>query len=85
MTSRRKTGIIAGVGVGAAAAAALRKRWSRGGPAPEDRPPIAAHADSASESYLTHLAAAIRIPTVSDGEATKASVFTEFCKLLRET
>ena len=59
-------GWIAGAGMGAAAAAALRKRWGRpSGRADVDPLGPDKAATAAGERFLDHLAEAIRIPTVA--------------------
>jgi carboxypeptidase PM20D1 len=59
-------GWIAGAGMGAAAAAALRKRWGRPvGRADVDPLGPDRAATAAGERFLDHLAEAIRIPTVA--------------------
>ena len=68
MTSRKRVGFIAGAGLGAAAAAALRRRWSKTDEAIE-LPPMAP-ADEAAHAFLAHLAEAVRIPTVSAEDGT---------------
>lgn len=85
MTSRKK-GIkfIAGAGVGAAAAAALRRRWAgrRGAEVPEVPEP-----GSPGDLYLEHLAAAVRIATISneDRSLTDPAPFAAFHSFLGVT
>lgn len=84
MTSRKKTGIIAGVGVGAAAAATLRRRWSGGREAGEV--PTTAVAPAADgTAFLEHLAAAVRIPTMSSEDGFDPEPFTQFAAFLAQT
>lgn len=86
MTSRKKTGIIAGVGVGAAAAAALRRRWRGGDGDPGSRTPDPERATGAGgAAFLDHLAAAIRIPTVSHDTGTDTAPFAAFRAFLEAT
>ena len=84
MTTRKKGMLIAGAGVGAAAAAALRRRWAgrRTEPAPAVPEP-----GSAGDRYLEHLAAAVRIATVSneDRSLTDPAPFAAFNAFLEET
>ncbi|MBN2114021.1 MAG: M20/M25/M40 family metallo-hydrolase [Acidimicrobiia bacterium] len=85
MTSRKKgVKLIAGAGVGAAAAAALRRRWGgrRGGQAPAVPEP-----GGPGDTYLGHLAAAVRIPTISheDRSLTDPAPFAEFHAYLVST
>jgi carboxypeptidase PM20D1 len=85
MTSRKKgIKIIAGAGVGAAAAAALRRRWAgrRGAEAPAVPVP-----GSPGDRYLEHLAAAVRLPTISneDRSRTDPAPFAAFRAFLEET
>jgi carboxypeptidase PM20D1 len=85
MTSRKKgIKIIAGAGVGAAAAAALRRRWAgrRGGVEPRVPEP-----GSPGDRYLEHLAAAVRIATISneDRALTDPVPFTAFHQFLETT
>jgi len=68
-------GLIAGAGLGAAAAAALRRRWSK----PEEAsarlvPPI----DEAGDRFLELLAQSVRFPTVSTDDGYDEAVFDEF-------
>jgi carboxypeptidase PM20D1 len=83
-TRNRKIGIIAGAGLGAAAAAALRSRWRRGSAdeASGDEPQSAA-----AVAFIEHLAEAVRIPTVSheDRERVDRSAFAEFRSFLERT
>ena len=84
--SSRKTGIglIAGAGVGAAAAAALRRRWAGRRQPQEAVPP---EPGSPGALYLEHLAAAVRIPTVSceDRSLTDPAPFAAFHAFLEAT
>jgi carboxypeptidase PM20D1 len=83
MEARRKFGIIAGAGLSAAAAVALRNRWSRGrGEDAADPAP-----GPAGAAFLEHLTEAVRIPTVSfeDPEQTDRAVFAEFRAFLERT
>ena len=80
-------GWIAGAGMGAAAAAALRRRW---GPAPAtDDDPLGPDraATGAGERFLDHLAEAIRIPTVGneDRSLTDTSQFDRMYAFQAET
>ncbi|MBU1227650.1 MAG: M20/M25/M40 family metallo-hydrolase [Actinobacteria bacterium] len=79
-------GWIAGAGMGAAAAAALRRRWGRPqGSSDESRDPDRAATD-AGERFLDHLAEAIRIPTVAyeDRSLTDTGQFDRMHALLAE-
>ena len=85
MTSRKKgMKIIAGAGVGAAAAAALRRRWAgrRGAEVPAVPEP-----GSAGDRYLERLAAAVRLATISneDRSRTDPAPFAAFHAFLEET
>ncbi|MBM3695391.1 MAG: M20/M25/M40 family metallo-hydrolase [Actinobacteria bacterium] len=85
MTSRKKgMRLVAGAGVGAAAAAALRRRWAgrRGVEAPRVPEP-----GSPGDVYLEHLAAAVRIPTISheDRSLTDPAPFDAFHAFLEDT
>ena len=85
MTSRKKgIRLIAGAGVGAAAAAALRRRWAgrRGGEAPAVPGP-----GSPGDRYLEHLAAAVRLATISneDRSLTDPAPFAAFHAFLDNT
>ncbi len=82
MTSRKKAGFIAGAGIGAAAAVALRRRWSTSNeevPVTEILPPTASPT-VLGEDFLTHLAEAVRIPTISYEDANRVNLdrFAEF-------
>lgn len=81
MTSRKRVGFVAGAGIGAAAAAALRRRWR---PRDEQQP---APTGPAGESFLGHLAEAVRIPTVSfeDPGSIDAAAFDRFHQFLQAT
>ena len=81
MTSRKKVGFIAGAGIGAAAAVALRRRWaaSNDEPAVSKTPPPEASPAAPGEAFLTHLAEAVRIPTVSYEESDRVD-FAEFAE-----
>ncbi|HSG79046.1 MAG TPA: M20/M25/M40 family metallo-hydrolase [Acidimicrobiia bacterium] len=74
-------GLIAGAGVGAAAASALRRRWSH---RPEDAP---GPPGGAGTRYLERLAEAVRIPTVSFEEPDRIdrSAFDRFHAFLAES
>jgi len=77
MTSRKKVGFIAGAGLGAAAAAALRRRWSKAEVDPE--PVLDPSLDDTARSFLEHLSAAVRIRTVSfDDGSHDPGTFDEF-------
>jgi len=85
MATKKGIGLIAGAGLGAAAAAALRRRWSeRGGDAagsPGSEP------GEAGVAFLDHLAEAVRIPTIGyedPGRVDTASL-QEFHEFLRDT
>ena len=85
MTSRKKgIGLIAGAGVGAAAAAALRRRWAGRKKAEEPAPPAPG---SPGDTYLEHLAAAVRIATISneDRSLTDPAPFVAFHAFLEST
>jgi carboxypeptidase PM20D1 len=85
MTSRKKgIGLIAGAGLGAAAAAALRRRWAgRRSPAEPALPVLG----PAAEAYLDHLAEAVRIRTISDEDRSRIdpAPFAEFHAFLERT
>lgn len=85
MSSGKKgMGIIAGAGVGAAAAAALRRRWAarRPGATPAQPSP-----GEAGRRMLDHLAEAVRIPTISreDRSLIDRAPFDEFHAFLERT
>ena len=85
MTSRKRgMKIVAGAGVGAAAAAALRRRWAgrRGTGAPAVPEP-----GSPGDRYLEHLAAAVRIPTISNEDRSRIdpAPFTAFPAFLESS
>jgi carboxypeptidase PM20D1 len=83
MTSRKKVRLIAGAGVGAAAAAALRRRWARASDEPSARsimPP-----DAAGEAFLETLAGAVRIPTVSTEGGYDHEIFDRFHAYLEKS
>ena len=61
MAKKTRVGLVAGAGVGAAAATALRKRWGRRDGAPGQD----LVASPAAVAFLEHLSDAVRIPTVS--------------------
>jgi carboxypeptidase PM20D1 len=88
MTSGKKAGFVAGAGIGAAAAIALRRRWS--GPA-EERVSVAPSSTGSprapGQAFLTHLAEAVRIPTVSfeDTDRVDFDRFAEFRDFLART
>ena len=71
-------------GVGAAAAAALRRRWA-GRRQPQE--PVPPEPGSPGALYLEHLAAAVRIPTVSheDRSLTDPAPFAAFHAFLEAT
>jgi carboxypeptidase PM20D1 len=85
MTSRKRAGFVAGAGIGAAAAIGLRRRWAArdggDGVAPAGAP------GEAGAAFLEHLAAAIRIPTVSseDPADTDFDQFVAFREFLEGT
>jgi carboxypeptidase PM20D1 len=84
MTSRKRVGFIAGAGLGAAAAAALRRRWSRS----DDQPPAVPSRPmgDAAQAFLDHLAEAVRIPTVSSEDGSlDAATFARFRAFLAST
>ena len=84
MTSRKRVGLIAGAGLGAAAAAALRRRWSKGEADTATMP--AAPMNDAADTFLTHLAEAVQIPTVSSEDGTSdAGAFSRFREFLATT
>jgi carboxypeptidase PM20D1 len=85
MTSRKKVGFIAGAGVGAAAAAALRRRWSRTEEVTPDadEPLVSPELGDVAERFLTNLSAVIRIPTISTPEGFRPELFDELHDLLR--
>jgi len=76
VTSRKKAGFIAGAGIGAAAAIALRRRWSGDGGS-DDTPEALSDAGTA---FLDHLAEAVRIPTVAYEDASRVD-FARFAEL----
>ena len=76
-------GLIAGAGIGAAAAAALRQRWKRSGGDSTDSVPDGSTSSIAGRSFLDHLAEAVRIPTVADGDHDE--VFSRFRAFLATT
>ncbi len=89
MTSRKKAGFIAGAGIGAAAAVALRRRWSG---SDEDvsvstTPPPMASPTALGQAFLTHLAEAVQIPTVSYEDTNRVDFdrFAEFRDFLVHT
>lgn len=81
MTSRKKVGLIAGAGLGAAAAAALRRRWSKSEP-DGGLPPAAVQPGEAGDAFLDNLAEAIRIPTISTDDGYDPEVFDRFHEFL---
>ncbi|MEX2322672.1 MAG: M20/M25/M40 family metallo-hydrolase [Acidimicrobiia bacterium] len=85
MSKRRTAGIVAGAGLGVAAAAALRRFWSRGDPGPDDTGD--APVGSAGAAFLEHLAEAVRISTVSyeDRSLIDQAAFVEFGRFLERT
>jgi carboxypeptidase PM20D1 len=89
MGSRRKVGFIAGAGLGAAAAVALRRRWSGDEDAApnEPTPPEVGAPGEAGASFLAHLAEAIRIETVSyeDSSRVDFGAFERFRAFLADT
>jgi len=82
VTTRKKAGIIAGAGLGAAAATALRRRWSRAEETLFVTRPIPA--DASSEEFLAKLADAIRIETVSTDMGYDREMFDRFHDFLAE-
>ena len=86
---KKRIGLAAGVGLGAAAAVALRRRWAGDGDAAGTtaKPPPKGDPDSAGEVYLAHLAEAIRIATVSyeDDSRIDWDRFAEFREFLAKT
>jgi carboxypeptidase PM20D1 len=89
MESRKKVGFIAGAGLGAAAAVALRRRWSGDETAAprEPTPPSVGDPEAAGAAFLEHLAAAIRIETVSheDTSTIDFGAFARFREFLAAT
>lgn len=83
MTSRKKIGMIAGAGLGAAAAVALRNRWSKGQRQSDSVDSIG----PVGAAFLEHLAEAVRIPTVSYEERDRVDrgAFAEFRSFLERT
>lgn len=82
MTSRKKVGLIAGAGLGAAAAVALRRRWS-GSEEPAEissTPPPRGEPGEAGVRFLAHLSEAVRIPTVAYEETERVD-FAAFARL----
>jgi carboxypeptidase PM20D1 len=82
--AKKGMGLVAGAGLGAAAAAALRRRWE------SKRTPVApegAVVGEAGRVYLDHLAEAVRIPTVSreDRSLIDRAPFEEFHAFLART
>lgn len=89
MDSRKKVGFIAGAGLGAAAAVALRRRWG-GEDQPtktEPTPPPVGDPGPAGATFLERLSAAIAIPTISYEDTSRVdfSAFERFRAFLRET
>jgi len=83
-TGKKGMRLIAGAGVGAAAAAALRRRWAgRRGPAAPERPVPA----GAGRALLDHLAEAVQIRTISDEDRSHIdrAPFGEFHAFLERT
>lgn len=84
MIASKKSGLAAGVGVAAAAAVALRRRW-RGG---EGAAPDIVSGEPSSPSaraFLEHLAAAVRIPTITTDDGFDAAGFEAFRRFLATT
>ncbi|NQV07424.1 M20/M25/M40 family metallo-hydrolase [bacterium] len=84
MSTRKRVGVVAGAGIGAAAAAALRRSWGR---REGDEDPEPAAMTESGRRYLDRLAASVRIPTVSheDPEDDDPAVFDQFRAFLAET
>ena len=78
--TRKIGGLIAGAGVGAAAASALRKRWSKD---PEDG--RSAESGDGGQRFLERLSEAVRIPTISHDDPAQfdAAAFDRLHELLR--
>ncbi len=83
-TGKKGMKLIAGAGVGAAAAAALRRRWAVRRTPTAAEPPVLT---SAGRALLDHLAEAVRIPTVSqeDRSLIDRAPFDEFRAFLERT
>ncbi len=85
MSTRRRIGFVAGAGLGAAAAVALRRRWSSrdsGGAALKSAQP-----GPLGVAFLDHLAEAVQIRTVGheDADLVDAAPFDDFHAFLRRT
>jgi carboxypeptidase PM20D1 len=82
-TGKKGIKLIAGAGVGAAAAAALRRRWAGRRAAGEPEVPPG----SAGRAFLDHLAEAVRIRTISDEDRSRIDPgpFDEFHTFLERT
>jgi carboxypeptidase PM20D1 len=80
--SKKRIGLVAGAGLGAAAAVALRRRWGARGSGGGEMKPLAPGPLGAA--LLDHLAEAVQIRTVG-GSGFSAAAFDEFHALLRRT
>lgn len=89
MESRKKVGFIAGAGLGAAAAVALRRRWAGDDEAPpvEASLPPVGDPGAAGAAFLEHLAAAVRFETVSYEDTSRVDfgAFEQFREFLAAT
>ncbi len=87
MKPSKRAGLVAGAGIGAAAAISLRRRWGRRDEGAEGVARLGAAPGEAGEAFLDHLAAAVRIPTVSHEETERVdfSQFLAFRDFLNKT
>jgi carboxypeptidase PM20D1 len=87
MENRKRTGLLAGLGIGAAAAAVARRLRGGRGREPGEERPMPAGAGPGGEAFLDHLAEAVRIPTVvyEDPERTDSEPFDRFHEFLWAT
>jgi len=82
--SKKGMGLVAGAGLGAAAAAALRRRWAGRRAAPVTSAPVLG---SAGRLMLDHLGEAVRIPTISVEDRARIdwAPFDDFHAFLERT
>ncbi len=82
--SKKGMGLVAGAGLGAAAAAALRRRWAGRRPVEAPETPVLG---DAGRLMLDHLAEAVRIPTISqeDRSLIDPAPFDDFHAFLERT
>jgi carboxypeptidase PM20D1 len=90
VTSRKKVGFLAGAGIGAAAAVALRRRWSGvdgASGAASLQPTAATGQGERAAAFLAHLAEAVRFETVSreDPSLMDFTRFEAFRDFLEQT